>query len=198
VRPVALLLRALEFAAARHRDQRRKDAAASPYINHLIDVSCILATVGEVEEATTLAAAALHDTLEDTATSATEIEEAFGPAVRRIVEEVSDDKRLPKGERKRLQVAKAGARSRPAKLVMLADKISNVRDVTRRPPPQWTPEGTARYFDWTEEVVSRLRGTHPALEACYDQVLREARAALAQRTRRQRPAVGSGMDRGPA
>jgi guanosine-3',5'-bis(diphosphate) 3'-pyrophosphohydrolase len=187
--PLALLLRALEFAAAKHRDQRRKDAAASPYINHLIDVASLLADVGKVEDAVTLAAAALHDTLEDTATTPEELEQAFGPEIRRIVEEVSDDKRLAKAERKRVQIARAAERSRRAKLVMLADKISNVRDVTRRPPPAWTPEGTGRYFDWTAEVVGRIRGTSAALEAYYDAVLREARAALAQGTSGQRSAV---------
>ncbi|MFB3819428.1 MAG: HD domain-containing protein [Candidatus Methylomirabilales bacterium] len=186
---LALLLRALDFAAAKHRNQRRKDAGASPYINHLIDVASLLAHVGKVEDVVTLAAAALHDTLEDTATTPAELEEAFGPEIRRIVEEVSDDKRLSRAERRRVQVAGAAERSPRARLVMLADKISNVRDVTRRPPPAWTPEGTGRYFDWTAEVVGRIRGTNAPLEACYDDVLREARAALAARASGQRPAV---------
>jgi guanosine-3',5'-bis(diphosphate) 3'-pyrophosphohydrolase len=175
------LLHALEFAAARHRDQRRKDAAASPYVNHLIDVAGLLANVAGVDDLPTLVAATLHDTLEDTATTAEELEREFGPEVRAIVEEVTDDKRLAKAERKRLQVERAAGRSRQARLVMLADKISNVRDVTRRPPPAWTPEGTGRYFDWTEQVVGRIRGTSGPLEAHYDQVLREARAALRAR-----------------
>lgn len=179
---VDLLLRALEFAASKHSNQRRKDQAGSPYVNHLVDVTGILANIGEVEDMVTLAAAALHDTLEDTATTAEELEREFGPEVRRTVEEVSDDKRLPKAERKRLQVERAAERSTRAKLVMLGDKISNVRDVTRRPPPSWSLEGTRKYFDWTEQVVAMLRGTHAALEAHYDGVLREARSAVARRT----------------
>lgn len=186
---LSLLLRALEFAAAKHRNQRRKDATASPYVNHLIDVASLLADVGKVEDVVTLVAATLHDTLEDTATTPEELEEAFGPEIRGIVEEVSDDKRLSKAERKRVQVARAAQRSPRAKLVMLADKISNVRDVTRRPPPTWTPEGTGRYFDWTAEVVGRIRGTNAALEAYYDDVLQEARAALAHRASGQPSAV---------
>ncbi len=175
------LFHALDFAASKHRNHRRKDAVGSPYVNHLIEVIEILANVGEVNDETTLMAAALHDTIEDTATTAEELEAAFGTEVRRVVEEVSDDKRLPKAERKRLQVERAAERSHAAKLVTLGDKISNVRDATRRPPPAWTLEGTGRYFDWTERVVARIRGTNPALEAFYDDVLREARAALAER-----------------
>jgi guanosine-3',5'-bis(diphosphate) 3'-pyrophosphohydrolase len=175
------LFHALDFAASKHREHRRKDAVRSPYVNHLIEVIDILTNTGEVEDEPTLMAAALHDTLEDTATTAEELEAAFGPEVRAIVEEVSDDERLPKSERKRLQVERAAERSRAAKLVMLGDKISNVRDVTRRPPPAWTLEGTGRYFDWTEQVVARIRGTNAALEALYDDVLQEARTALAAR-----------------
>ena len=175
----AFVLHALEFAAAKHRDQRRKDRPGSPYINHLITVVSVLASIGKVADPITLAAGALHDTLEDTGTSAEELEGEFGLAVRRIVEEVTDDKRLPKAMRKSLQAERAPARSPRAKLVMLADKISNARDITRHPPSSWSPERRREYLDWTEQVVAGCRGTNEALERYYDDILREARESLA-------------------
>jgi (p)ppGpp synthase/HD superfamily hydrolase len=176
---VAVLLRALEFAASKHRDQRRKDKPGSPYINHLISVVSVLANVGKVTDRTTLVAGALHDTLEDTATTGEELEREFGREVRLIVEELTDDKQLPKAMRKWLQTDRAPARSPRAKLVMLADKISNARDITRHPPAIWSPDRRREYLDWTQQVVAGCRGVSEALERYYDDTLREARESLA-------------------
>ncbi len=129
-----LVLKALAFAADKHRDQRRKDAAASPYINHPIALANVLVREGEVTDADVLAAALLHDTVEDTQTTPAELRAAFGPAIAAIVEEVTDDKSLPKAERKRLQVEHAAKMSAQAKLVKLADKICNLRDMADQPP----------------------------------------------------------------
>ncbi|MGH8704392.1 MAG: HD domain-containing protein, partial [Burkholderiales bacterium] len=120
-----LLLRALSFAAHKHRDQRRKDAAASPYINHPIALAEVLAIEGEVSDIEVLAAALLHDTIEDTATSGEELRQQFGARIAGIVAEVTDDKTLPKAERKRAQVDHAAHLSAAAKLVKLADKTCN-------------------------------------------------------------------------
>ncbi len=176
---MALLLDALRFAADKHRDQRRKDRQASPYINHPIEVASVLAMVGGVRDAATLAAAALHDTIEDTRTTADELETRFGREVRHLVEELTDDKRLPKEERKRLQIVHAAGASHRAKLIKLADKICNVRDVTHQPPAGWSDERRREYLDWTEQVVQGCRGASAALERLYDKVLTEGRAALA-------------------
>lgn len=127
---VGPVLKALKFAAEKHSRQRRKDSDASPYVNHLIDIAEILACVGGIADLTTLQGAILHDTIEDTQTTADELEKVFGPEVRRLIEEVTDDKRLPKLERKRLQIEQAPYLSTRAKLIKIADKISNVRDVT--------------------------------------------------------------------
>jgi guanosine-3',5'-bis(diphosphate) 3'-pyrophosphohydrolase len=167
-RLAAQLLNALTFAARKHRDQRRKDAEASPYINHPIEVAEILARIGGVEDITVLQAALLHDTVEDTKTSPAELEREFGPTVRKLVEEVTDDKSLPKPERKRLQVEHAPHLSPRAKLIKLADKICNVRDVATSPPERWTLPRRQAYFDWAREVVDRLRGVNPKLEALFD------------------------------
>ena len=177
---LALILEALEFSAEKHRSQRRKDVEASPYINHPIQVANLLVQVGGVEDGVTLAAAVLHDTIEDTETTPGEIEARFGPEVRAVVEEVTDDKRLAKEKRKLLQIERAPRASPRAKQIKIADKICNVRDVTHRPPADWPEARRREYLDWTEQVVAGCRGSNPALERCYDAVLAEARAALAR------------------
>jgi guanosine-3',5'-bis(diphosphate) 3'-pyrophosphohydrolase len=164
-----LILKALEFAALKHRDQRRKDEV-TPYINHPIALANVLCQEGGIRDEVVLAAALLHDTLEDTQTTPEELREAFGDSVACIVEEVTDDKSLLKAERKRLQIEDAGALSREAKLVKLADKICNVRDVADQPPAKWDLVRRREYFGWAKAVVDRLRGTHPELEKLFDQV----------------------------
>ena len=163
-----LVLQALAFAADKHRDQRRKDAAASPYINHPIALANVLVREGDVTDPAVLAAALLHDTVEDTQTTPAELRAAFGPAIAAIVEEVTDDKSLPKAERKRLQVEHAATMTREAKLVKLADKICNLRDMADHPPAKWDLARRREYFEWAKAVIDGLRGAHPKLEALFD------------------------------
>jgi guanosine-3',5'-bis(diphosphate) 3'-pyrophosphohydrolase len=165
---LALLLKALAFAAHKHRDQRRKDAQASPYINHPIALADVLVNEAGVTDVEVLCAALLHDTVEDTATTPEELRELFGARVAGIVAEVTDDKTLPKEERKRLQVEHAPRLSAEAKLVKLADKICNVRDVATHPPARWDLPRRREYFEWAKSVVDRLRGADPRLEAAFD------------------------------
>ncbi len=174
--PLEIVLRAAAFAAHKHRDQRRKDAEASPYINHPIGLATILASHG-VLDPVTLCAALLHDTIEDTATTGEELEREFGADVRSVVEEVTDDTTLPKADRKRLQIEHAAHISERAKLVKLADKISNVGDVAAHPPDRWDLARRQGYFDWAKAVVDQMRGVHPGLEATFDAAY-AARAAL--------------------
>ncbi len=162
------VLQALAFAADKHRDQRRKDAAASPYINHPIALANVLVREGDVTDPAVLAAALLHDTVEDTQTTPAELKAAFGPAIAAIVEEVTDDKSLPKAERKRLQIEHAATMSREAKLVKLADKICNLRDMADHPPAKWDLVRRREYFEWAKAVIDGLRGVHPKLEALFD------------------------------
>jgi guanosine-3',5'-bis(diphosphate) 3'-pyrophosphohydrolase len=163
-----LLLRALAFAAHKHRDQRRKDAEASPYINHPIALAEILAADGGITDVEVLAAALLHDTIEDTATTADELRAEFGDRIADMVIEVTDDEALPKAEKKRLQIERAPSLSAGAKLVKLADKICNLRDVAERPPAKWTLERRQEYFEWAKRVIDGVRGSNPALEAAFD------------------------------
>jgi guanosine-3',5'-bis(diphosphate) 3'-pyrophosphohydrolase len=166
---LARILKALAFAAHKHRDQRRKDARASPYINHPIDLANVLKNEGGVQDETVICAALLHDTVEDTETSPEEIEREFGARIRDVVLEVTDDKRLPKAERKRLQIEHACDLSRAAKLVKLADKICNLRDVVDNPPTGWDLKRRQEYFDWARDVVDGMRGVHPRLEKTFDE-----------------------------
>jgi len=171
-RDLALLFRALAFAAHKHRDQRRKDAEASPYINHPIALAEVLAGEGGIADVEVLAAALLHDTIEDTATTAEELRSQFGARIAGIVAEVTDDKDLPKEERKRLQIEHAPAISHGAKLVKLADKICNLRDVADRPPAQWGLGRRQEYFEWAKQVIDGLRGAHRGLEEAFDAAYR--------------------------
>ncbi|MFQ5487290.1 MAG: HD domain-containing protein [Gammaproteobacteria bacterium] len=170
---LALIFRALAFAAHKHRDQRRKDPQASPYINHPIALAHVLCNECEVHDVETLCAAILHDTIEDTETTAGELSRAFGEAICRIVLEVSDDKQLTGEERKRRQVETAAAVSDKAKLVKLADKICNLRDIAISPPVGWSLARRQCYFDWAKAVIDRMRGIHPCLEAVFDDAYRQ-------------------------
>lgn len=165
-----MILQALAFAARKHRDHRRKDPFHSPYINHLIEVADILWRVGGVRDKALLVAAVLHDSIEDTPTTPDEIRACFGQEVLDLVLEVTDDKQLPKDERKRLQVEHAPSRSLAAKQLKLADKISNVRDIMGSPPLDWPVERCQYYLDWARQVVDGLRGANPALEAEFDRL----------------------------
>ena len=163
-----MLARALSFAAHKHRDQRRKDVEASPYINHPIALFDHLVNVGGVTDIEILCAALLHDTIEDTETTEQELTERFGERVSGIVAEVTDDRSLPKHERKRRQVEHAPHLSTRARAVKLADKTCNLRDVAGSPPRGWSYQRRRDYFDWAKRVIDGLRGDWPKLEAAFD------------------------------
>jgi guanosine-3',5'-bis(diphosphate) 3'-pyrophosphohydrolase len=173
-----LVLRAIDFAARKHRDQRRKDEEASPYINHPISVSLLLAEIGGITDAEILSAAILHDTLEDTDTTPEELDAAFGLRVRKLVEEVTDDKHLLKAKRKELQIVHAAQLSPDAVLIKLGDKIANVRDVTHSPPKDWNMERRREYLDWAEAVVRNCRKVNAALEQHFSHLLAAGRQFL--------------------
>lgn len=169
---VPQLIKCVDFAAIKHRDQRRKDSVKTPYINHPIGVANILVTEGDVTDVNVLMAAILHDTVEDTDTTFEEIGEHFGAEICKIVSEVTDDKSLPKQERKRLQIVHAATVSHEAKLVKLADKLYNLRDLSTCCPDGWTPERCDEYFKWAKQVVDNLRGTNQKLEAALDVIFK--------------------------
>src|SRR5208283_4097901 len=175
---VGLLLRALKFAADKHRHQRRKDKEQSPYINHPIEVAERIWNVGNHQDINVICAALLHDTVEDTDATFEEIEEAFGKAIADLVKEVTDDKSLPKAQRKQLQVEHAPHLSQGAKHIKLADKTCNIKDIFRSAPPDWSTERRSEYLLWTERVVSTINGTNTAMEAEYYNMLAQAKKSL--------------------
>jgi len=177
-----VVFEALSFASKMHSTQRRKDNRDTPYINHPIDVAKMLVTVGGITDTDVLAAAILHDTVEDTEATVEDIERLFGKRIRGFVMECTDDKSLPKQERKRLQVLNAPHKSTEAKCIKMADKISNVRDIGEFPPVLWTKARLVEYLEWTEKVVKGLRGANPQLEELYDKTLEHAKTSVAART----------------
>jgi GTP diphosphokinase / guanosine-3',5'-bis(diphosphate) 3'-diphosphatase len=167
-----LVIQALAFAAGKHRDQRRKDAEASPYINHPIALASVLCCEAGIVDTTAICAAILHDTIEDTNTTRRELEHHFGIEIAQIVTEVSDDTALSRTQRKQGQLDRAEHWKWRARLVELADKICNLRDVACSPPKEWSLERRREYFDWAKAVIDRLRGTHPELERLFDEAYR--------------------------
>jgi guanosine-3',5'-bis(diphosphate) 3'-pyrophosphohydrolase len=174
----SLIFKALSFSAYKHQHQRRKNEEATPYINHLIAVGHILTDIGGIHDIPTLVAAILHDTIEDTDTLPEEVEAEFGAQIRSLVEEVTDDKSLPKQVRKQLQIERAGEASFEARCVKLADKIANLQDLADSPPATWSLQRKQDYVDWSEAVVNQLRGTNAKLEGHFDKICQEVRKRL--------------------
>lgn len=166
-----LITAALDFAARKHAGQRRKDATAEPYLNHLAEVAQLLAEATEGEDAILVAGGLLHDSIEDTGTTHAELVAAFGVEVADLVREVTDDKSLPKAERKRLQILHAPHKSPRAKLLKLADKTSNLRALLASPPVDWPLVRQQDYFAWAADVVAGCRGINAKLEAHFDTAL---------------------------
>jgi guanosine-3',5'-bis(diphosphate) 3'-pyrophosphohydrolase len=168
--PLALLFEACSFASVKHRDRRRKDTHGSPYINHPLEAAHLLATVGGVTDAAVLTATVLHDVLEDTSTTPSEIERLFGSDIRRLVEEVTDTPGLPTDERRRQQLDRARKASARARLIRLADKAANLSAL----PHEWGLAQRRPYLEWMGEMAAALGGTNAPLEALLAERLRQA------------------------
>jgi GTP diphosphokinase / guanosine-3',5'-bis(diphosphate) 3'-diphosphatase len=178
----SLILKALEFAAGRHRSQYRKGLVRIPYINHPIQVANLLVNYAGETNPVLLSAAILHDVVEDTVNSVEErdeligtITEMFGEEILSLTLEVTDDKTLEKKERKRLQVENALYKSDNAKKLKIADKIMNLQDIADNPPADWPLQRISDYFDWAENVVAGLRGVNNKLEVLFDECIVKGR-----------------------
>lgn len=179
---ISLILKALEFAAGRHKAQFRKGSDRSPYINHPIQVASLLANEVKEKDPALITAAILHDVIEDTVSTRKQkkelieqIREIFGDEVLSITLEVTDDKSLGKKERKRMQIVHAPLLSEKAKKLKLADKTVNVNDMTAHPPITWPLKRIKKYLDWSEKVVAGLRGVNKELEDNFDESLKAGR-----------------------
>ena len=178
---IVAVARALDFAARKHSTQRRKGEAGEPYVNHLAEVARLVAEATLGQDTIAVLAALLHDAIEDTPTTREELESEFGREVAEVVVEVTDDKSLPKAERKRLQVETASAKSRRARLIKIADKTSNLRSIPKSPPVGWDIERQREYFDWAARVVAGCRGTNAVLEQWFDEAHAAGLRALDRR-----------------
>jgi (p)ppGpp synthase/HD superfamily hydrolase len=171
---LGLVLEALHFAAERHAWQRRKGAKGEPYLNHLVEVTCRLGRATGAHDPVLLAAAVLHDVVEDTGTTLEEVERLFGPEITGIVAEVTDEPGLAGDARKQRQVERVAHASRGARLIKLADKTSNLQAILQSPPEGWDAARKQRYFAWAKAVVDAgCRGLDDRLEAEFDAVHRE-------------------------
>jgi guanosine-3',5'-bis(diphosphate) 3'-pyrophosphohydrolase len=170
VNDIQLLTKAMNFAAQKHIDQRRKGEAAEPYLNHLTEVAALLAEFTKGTDPVVVAAGILHDTIEDTQTTREELVREFGENVADIVCEATDDKSLHWAERKRQQIIHAAHASAEAKQIKMADKISNLRAILNSPPKGWDAERKLNYFIWAKKVVDNCRGANAGLAACFDDI----------------------------
>jgi (p)ppGpp synthase/HD superfamily hydrolase len=168
---VQKILSAALFAAEKHAAQRRKGAAAEPYVNHLIEVAELVAAANPEPDTDLVIAALLHDTIEDAGVTEEELRQRFGAHVAQLVAEVTDDKSLPKEERKRLQIENAPKKSIGAQVIKIADKISNLRAILASPPVDWTAGRKSEYFVWAGQVVEGLTAPNPVLKAEFDSLV---------------------------
>jgi (p)ppGpp synthase/HD superfamily hydrolase len=167
-------MKAAHFAAARHCGQVRKGAAAEPYVNHLLEVAELVAGALAEPDPNLVMAALLHDTIEDVGVTKEELTETFSQDVANLVLEVTDDKSLPKKERKRLQVANAPHKSVRAQVIKLADKISNLRAILASPPTDWSAQRQREYFEWAKQVVDALSAPNQSLKTEFERVYGQA------------------------
>jgi GTP diphosphokinase / guanosine-3',5'-bis(diphosphate) 3'-diphosphatase len=172
------ILEAAIFAACKHQGHIRKNQLASPYITHPLSVAREIYATGNVDDQPILVAAILHDTLEDTNTNKDELRDLFGEDVLSIVLEVTDDKSLIKERRKQLQVIHAPQLSYAARIIKIADKLVNCRDILHVPPKDWTLVRRQEYIQWAADVLAQIRGTNPPLEAAFDKIAAQAEAEL--------------------
>ena len=175
---LSLLLKAIRFASLKHNNQRRKDTDASPYINHPIAVAETLWEIGAVRDMVTIISGILHDTIEDTDTTPEELGKEFNSEISLVVREVTDDKGLSKGDRKRLQVGNAHHKSLQAKHIKLADKICNIQDIATSPPSDWSTGRKREYIKWSKDVINEIRGTNEDLERYFDKLCTETELLL--------------------
>jgi (p)ppGpp synthase/HD superfamily hydrolase len=178
---VEKLARAAAFAAEKHTGQVRKGEAREPYVNHVIEVAEMLARASGGRDVELVIGGLLHDTIEDSGATHAEVAAIFGVVVADLVAEVTDDKSLPKAERKRLQALHAAHKSPRAKQLKLADKTSNLRALASSPPADWPLARQREYVDWARSVAAGLRGANAWLEDQFDQAAAEAERAIAGR-----------------
>ena len=176
--PLRLVSEAAEFAARRHNGMARKGRGNEPYINHLAEVANLLSAATDGTDAELVAAGWLHDTIEDTGTTREELARKFSERVASLVVECTDDMNLPKAERRRLQIVNASHKSPSARLIKIADKISNIGARILPDPSAEERADLVDYTDWAEQVVAGCRGGNDWLDDTFDKIVAKARNSL--------------------
>lgn len=174
------IMHATEFAAKRHQKQARRNKEKTPYIIHPLQVARFLLMTGKIVDVEILMAALLHDTIEDTETTLEDLQQLFGYRVKHLVQELTDDKSLPKEERKLMQIMSASSKSEEAALIVLADKLANLSDLLENTPPGWDLERISNYFLWANEVINRLPQVNPYLLNAVKEIIDDYWQQLAQ------------------
>jgi len=178
MRGINLILKALNFAAFKHKYQRRKGDEHLPYINHPIKVAFIISEIGKIDDPIIISSAILHDVIEDTETSEEEIEKEFGNNIASIVKELTDNINFEKQKRKKLQIKKAPFLSREATIIRIADKIANIEDITSSPPIGWSYERKEEYLEWAEKVVKACKNVNNDLKNYFFEKLKKTKKEL--------------------
>ncbi len=178
MRGINLILKALNFAALKHKYQRRKGDEHLPYINHPIKVAFIISEVGKIDDPIIIASAILHDVIEDTETTSDEIEKEFGNNIASIVEELTDNQNFEKQKRKKIQIKNAPFLSKEATIIRIADKIENIEDITISPPIGWSYERKEEYLEWAEKVVRACKNVNSELKDYFFEKLKKAKTEL--------------------
>jgi len=176
--PIRLVSEAAELAARRHNGMARQGRGNEPYVNHLAEVANLLSQATGGEDAELVAAGWLHDTIEDTETTYDELTQRFGLRVAGLVVEVTDDMSLPKDERRQKQVEDAPHKSAGAKLIKIADKVSNIRVRMVSAPTCEERGDLLDYIAFAESVVAGCRGENDALDQLFDETVARARSML--------------------
>ena len=175
---IRLVSKAAEFAAQRHTGKARKARPDEPYVNHLAEVANILAEVTDGADAELVAAGWLHDTVEDELATIAELTAEFGDRVAALVDEVTDDMSLPQAQRRQKQIVDAPHKSPGAKLIKIADKISNVCARIVPEPSRDQRNELAAYTIWAEQVVAGCRNVNASLDTKFDETVRAAKSAF--------------------
>ena len=148
-----LITKAEAYARQNHEGQFRKGEAQEPYVTHVAEVASRVARYGGSESA--IAAAWLHDVVEDCDPEIEDIENLFGSKVAKIVAEVTDDK------------------SEEACLVKWADKICNLLSIANSPPP-WDTARKMEYIEWAKKVSSGLPHSTPTTRREFEDAIEKA------------------------
>lgn len=174
---ILLLTQAMRFAADCHADHRRKGESQEPYVNHVIEVAELVAEATKGEDINLVAAALLHDVLEDTDVTRAEMAEKFNTDIADLVHEVTNDEALTKAAQKTAQITSAPGKSDRAKILKLSDKTANFRSILNSPPLDWSVARKRDYLEHGRQVAEGLAGENTWLD---DQFAATARRLMEQ------------------